>query len=173
MTTAAIRPAGRNSRRLCDGSRPTVAEFEDDAERRSSSGSSTSCTPIRPPIPFIVLLLGVAVFSVIVGGSFFAPFNLSLILQQVTIIGILGIAQTLVILTAGIDLSVGAIMVLSLGRHGPARRRATACRCRSPFSLRPRSSARSAAASTACWSRWLQAAAVHRHARHLEHLLAR
>ena len=46
-------------------------------------------------------------------GKFFAPFNLSLILQQVTIIGTLGIAQTLIILTAGIDLSVGAIMILS------------------------------------------------------------
>jgi len=31
----------------------------------------------------------------------------------VTIIGILGIAQTLVILTAGIDLSVGVVMVIS------------------------------------------------------------
>jgi fructose transport system permease protein len=64
-------------------------------------------------IPFIVLLVGVAVFSVAAGGKFFAPFNLSLVLQQVTIIGVLGIAQTLVILTAGIDLSVGAIMILS------------------------------------------------------------
>lgn len=64
-------------------------------------------------VPFLVLLLGVAVFSVVVGGRFFHPFNLSLILQQVTIIGIVGIAQTLIILTAGIDLSVGAIMVLS------------------------------------------------------------
>ena len=64
-------------------------------------------------VPFIVLLLGVAVFSAIVGARFFHPFNLSLILQQVTIIGIVGIAQTLIILTAGIDLSVGAIMVLS------------------------------------------------------------
>ncbi|MBV6649670.1 MAG: ABC transporter permease, partial [Hoeflea sp.] len=36
-----------------------------------------------------------------------------LILQQVQIVGILGAAQSLVILTAGIDLSVGAIMVLS------------------------------------------------------------
>ena len=64
-------------------------------------------------VPFIVLLLGLAVFSILVGGRFFAPFNLSLILQQVTIIGTLGIAQTLIILTAGIDLSVGAIMILS------------------------------------------------------------
>jgi fructose transport system permease protein len=64
-------------------------------------------------IPFIVLLVGVAVFSVAAGSKFFAPFNLSLVLQQVTIIAVLGIAQTLVILTAGIDLSVGAIMILS------------------------------------------------------------
>jgi len=42
-----------------------------------------------------------------------APANLSLIVQQVMVVGTLGIAQTLIILTAGIDLSVGAIMVLS------------------------------------------------------------
>jgi fructose transport system permease protein len=64
-------------------------------------------------IPFIVLVIGILIFSVAAGGKFFAPFNLSLVLQQVTIIGVLGIAQTLVILTAGIDLSVGAIMILS------------------------------------------------------------
>jgi fructose transport system permease protein len=64
-------------------------------------------------IPFLVLVLGVIFFSTIVGGKFFAPFNLSLILQQVTIIAMLGIAQTLIILTAGIDLSVGVIMILS------------------------------------------------------------
>jgi fructose transport system permease protein len=64
-------------------------------------------------IPFIVLLLGVALFSALVGQRFLHPFNLSLILQQVTIIGTVGIAQTLIILTAGIDLSVGAMMVLS------------------------------------------------------------
>jgi len=64
-------------------------------------------------IPFIVLLIGILIFSVAAGGRFFAPFNLSLVLQQVTIIGVLGIAQTLVILTAGIDLSVGAMMILS------------------------------------------------------------
>ncbi|WP_299203743.1 ABC transporter permease [uncultured Amphritea sp.] len=63
--------------------------------------------------PAIVLLLAVIVFSLIIGDRFLTPFNMSLILQQVTIIGILGIAQTLIILTAGIDLSVGAIMVLT------------------------------------------------------------
>jgi fructose transport system permease protein len=64
-------------------------------------------------IPAFVLLLSVVLFSVIVGHRFLHPFNLSLIIQQVTIIGILGVAQTIIILTAGIDLSVGAIMVLS------------------------------------------------------------
>ncbi len=63
--------------------------------------------------PAIVLLIAVLVFSMVIGERFLSPFNLSLILQQVTIIGILGIAQTLIILTAGIDLSVGAIMVLT------------------------------------------------------------
>ncbi len=63
-------------------------------------------------IPFIVLLIGVVIFSIAAPGKFFAPFNFSLVLQQVTIIAVLGIAQTLIILTAGIDLSVGAIMIL-------------------------------------------------------------
>jgi fructose transport system permease protein len=47
------------------------------------------------------------------GSKFFSPFALTLILQQTAIVGIVGAAQSLVILTAGIDLSVGAIMVLS------------------------------------------------------------
>ena len=38
---------------------------------------------------------------------------MTLILQQVGIVGIVACAQSVVILTAGIDLSVGAIMVLS------------------------------------------------------------
>lgn len=63
-------------------------------------------------IPAIVLMLGVAAFGVIVGPRFLSTFNLSLIIQQVTIIGVIGIAQTLIVITAGIDLSVGAIMVL-------------------------------------------------------------
>jgi fructose transport system permease protein len=62
--------------------------------------------------PLFVLLLAVIYFS-ITADRFLAPGNLSLIVQQVMVVGTLGIAQTLIILTAGIDLSVGAIMVLS------------------------------------------------------------
>jgi fructose transport system permease protein len=62
--------------------------------------------------PLFVLLLAVIIFSVN-ADRFLEPANLSLIVQQVMVVGTLGIAQTLIILTAGIDLSVGAIMVLS------------------------------------------------------------
>ena len=63
-------------------------------------------------VPLIVLLLSVAIFGLVLGSKFFSPFALTLILQQVQIVGILALAQTLIILTAGIDLSVGAIAVL-------------------------------------------------------------
>jgi fructose transport system permease protein len=62
--------------------------------------------------PLFVLIVAVVIFSV-TADRFLEPRNLSLIVQQVMVVGTLGIAQTLVILTAGIDLSVGAIMVLS------------------------------------------------------------
>ena len=64
-------------------------------------------------VPLIVLMASLAVFGLLIGGKFFSAFSMTLILQQVAIVGIVGAAQTLVILTAGIDLSVGAIMVLS------------------------------------------------------------
>jgi fructose transport system permease protein len=63
-------------------------------------------------VPLLVLILSIAMFGLIDGQKFFSPFALTLILQQVAIVGIVGAAQTLVILTAGIDLSVGAILVL-------------------------------------------------------------
>jgi fructose transport system permease protein len=64
-------------------------------------------------VPLIVLIMSVVIFGVLVGGKFFNAYSLTLIIQQITIVGIVGAAQALVILTAGIDLSVGAVMVLS------------------------------------------------------------
>ena len=64
-------------------------------------------------VPLIVLLASTVIFSILIGERFFSAFTLTLILQQVAIVGIVACAQSLVILTAGIDLSVGAIMVLS------------------------------------------------------------
>ena len=64
-------------------------------------------------VPLIVLIVAVIGFGVAIGPRFYSAFTLTLILQQVAITGIVGAGQTLVILTAGIDLSVGAMMVLS------------------------------------------------------------
>lgn len=63
-------------------------------------------------VPVIVLMISLLAFWIIAGGRFFSAFNLSLIMQQVSIIGMLAAAQSLIIITAGIDLSVAAIMIL-------------------------------------------------------------
>lgn len=62
--------------------------------------------------PAVVLVLSIIVFGAI-NPRFFAPANLSLVLDQVSVVGTVAIAQTLIILTAGIDLSVGAAMILA------------------------------------------------------------
>jgi fructose transport system permease protein len=90
----------------------TVAEFED--HRTGFVHRLQHLLHMNPSlVPLIVLVLSIIVFGILLGSRFFSPFALTLILQQVQIVGILAAAQTLVILTKGIDLSVGAIMVLS------------------------------------------------------------
>jgi fructose transport system permease protein len=68
-----------------------------------------------PPIsqlgPFIALLIACVAFGATTD-RFFSGENFSLILQQVTVVGVIAIGQTLIILTAGIDLSCGMIMAL-------------------------------------------------------------
>ena len=61
-------------------------------------------------VPLIVMVIAIVVFGLI-NPNFYRVNTLSVILQQVGIVGILGVAQALVILTAGIDLSVGAMLV--------------------------------------------------------------
>lgn len=94
------------------GSAQEVAKFADDD--RGFVGQLQHRLHLTPSlVPLIVLILAIIVFGILLGSKFFSPFALTLILQQVAIVGIVGAAQSLVILTAGIDLSVGAIMVLS------------------------------------------------------------
>jgi fructose transport system permease protein len=58
----------------------------------------------------LVALLVACVFFASQSSRFLSPENFSLIVQQVMVVGVLAIGQTLVILTAGIDLSCGMVM---------------------------------------------------------------
>lgn len=62
--------------------------------------------------PLIFLLLLMLVFA-IMEPRFFTPFNLFNVMRQVSITGLLAIGMTFVILTAGIDLSVGSLLAFA------------------------------------------------------------
>ena len=75
-----------------------------------------SATPSRP-IPWGALgpwlaLLATCAFFATQSDRFLSGQNLSLVMQQVMVVGVLAIGQTLIILTAGIDLSCGMVMAL-------------------------------------------------------------
>jgi fructose transport system permease protein len=61
--------------------------------------------------PFIALVLA-CIFFTTQSSQFLQATNFSLIIQQVMVVGTLAIGQTLIILTAGIDLSCGTAMAL-------------------------------------------------------------
>ncbi len=63
--------------------------------------------------PLVLLVVTIVVFAV-VNPRFMQPNALSLLVQQTAVVAALALGQTLIILTAGIDLSVGAICVLSM-----------------------------------------------------------
>lgn len=94
---------------------PTNSAAEQFARRqRSPVQRLQQLLHARPAIsPFVVLIVSAIVFTLI-NERFFYATNISLILQQVAITAALAIGQTLIILTAGIDLSVGAIAILSM-----------------------------------------------------------
>jgi fructose transport system permease protein len=106
------RPAQQEFEKVLAGAATTVASFEEEhlpfAKRAQRFLHSYPTT-----VPFVVLVLGLLLGMAVNFSHFVSGGNLSTVLTQVTIIGMLGIAQTLVILTAGIDLSVGVIMVIS------------------------------------------------------------
>ena len=61
--------------------------------------------------PFIALLIACLFFAT-QNSRFLTSENFALILQQVMVVGVIAIGQTLIILTAGIDLSCGMVMAL-------------------------------------------------------------
>ena len=92
------------------GAAETVAEFHEPESLLKKLQHWLHQTPSA--VPMIVLVVALVVFGLL-ASNFFKAATLSTILQQIAIVGILGCAQTIVVLTAGIDLSVGAIAVFS------------------------------------------------------------
>ncbi len=63
--------------------------------------------------PALVLLLSGVVFTLLGKGRFERPETIGIILQQTAVLAALAIGQTLIILTAGVDLAVGTAMLLT------------------------------------------------------------
>ena len=87
---------------------------EDLLNRPVSAGQRIHAVLHRQPAlsPALVLVLAGVLFAVL-NSRFYQLTNLSLLFQQTAVVGALAVGQTLIVLTAGIDLSVGAVMVLS------------------------------------------------------------
>ncbi|MFG2054654.1 ABC transporter permease [Micromonospora sp. NPDC048930] len=93
---------------------PTTAAQQFALRRHSPLQRVQHLLHAHPAIsPFLVLVASFVVFSTL-NPRFASPNSLSLVLQQVAVIGALAVGQTLIILTAGIDLSVGAIVILAM-----------------------------------------------------------
>lgn len=103
----------------------TISDFEaklDAADKTVAQFDKDDKTPIAKlrgylrdnptMIPALVLVVSVLAFG-IVAPRFLGMGALTTVLQQVTVTGFVALAQTVVILTAGIDLSVGEMLVLS------------------------------------------------------------
>jgi len=60
----------------------------------------------------VIALVAASAFFATQSERFLTGDNLSIVLQQVMVIGVIAIGQTLVILTAGVDLSCGMVMAL-------------------------------------------------------------
>ncbi|MBT5575927.1 MAG: ABC transporter permease [Microbacteriaceae bacterium] len=64
-----------------------------------------------PWLSSLIVLLAVVIAFGTVNERFLLPSTISLMVQQTVIVGSLAIAQALIILTAGIDLSIGSMMI--------------------------------------------------------------
>lgn len=78
-------------------------------KRRSGFLKILGGSPVIGPLAALILA---SIFFAFKTDKFLTGANFSLILQQVMVVGTLAIGQTLIILTAGIDLSNGSVMAL-------------------------------------------------------------
>ncbi|NTF44122.1 ABC transporter permease [Rhizobium rhizogenes] len=84
------------------------------ASREKSAGAPLWKSALHSPLA--LPLAGLVVVSILMGfasDSFFSVSNILNVLRQVSVVAILAVGMTFVILTGGIDLSVGAVMALA------------------------------------------------------------
>jgi len=89
----------------------------EEAARRPGQGGERLKLALLRYAPLVLFAIVVIVFSTM-SGRFFAVQNFVNILIQASHVAILGIGITFVLLTAGIDLSVGAVMYLAVAVMG-------------------------------------------------------
>src|SRR5437879_4732748 len=87
-------------------------------KRSVGSGTRTllwysSAIPCQPFLSLLVLLFISIVFSALAPATFPGWSNQRQVIQNAAILAILGIGMTYVIITSGIDLSVGSVLVFS------------------------------------------------------------
>jgi ribose transport system permease protein len=65
--------------------------------------------------PFLGLALVIAAFSILTGSpeKYLSPFNIRIVLSQTVIVAISSIGMTMIIISGGIDLSVGSVIALT------------------------------------------------------------
>jgi ribose/xylose/arabinose/galactoside ABC-type transport system permease subunit len=63
--------------------------------------------------PLVCLVLLIIVFTLLTDGRFLKPLNLFNVMRQISIEGLIAVGMTFVILTAGIDLSVGSLVAVA------------------------------------------------------------
>jgi len=63
--------------------------------------------------PFLALAFVIALFAVLLPGQFLSAYNLKTVATQTVIVGVCAIGMTFVIVSGGIDLSVGSTIALS------------------------------------------------------------
>jgi ribose transport system permease protein len=86
----------------------TLAASSEDAQKRRSRVAL-----IRTAIGIVAFIVLIVIVNALTHGNFFTAGNLTNVLRQITYNAILGVGQTFVIITAGIDLSVGSLIQLT------------------------------------------------------------
>ncbi len=96
--------------KVLDESDKNVAKFEDTPHKSFLDKVQGFLHSYPTTVPLIILVLSIIAF-IIIDPRFASLYNANVIMQRVSIIGMLAMGQTLIILTAGIDLSIGAVMI--------------------------------------------------------------